>query len=276
MKYLILTFISLLFNYSACTNAPKAVSNTTQTTSVGQTKTTDSLLNNDIKLVDSTQNSLTTKQKAFNHELWNTLLQQYVSEDGQVNYKAFKKNKEKLSVYIENLSKNVPDSSWKRNEVLAYWINAYNALTIDLIIKNYPVNSIKDIKNPWDQALWQFGDKQVDLNHIEHDILRKMNEPRIHFAIVCASYSCPKLANTAYTSNDLEAQLTAATKTFLSNEKRNKIAPNKIEISKIFKWFDDDFKKNGSLINFLNQYTDITISEKARMSFKDYNWELNE
>ena len=76
---------------------------------------------------------------------------------------------------------------------LAFWMNAYNALTIDLILRNYPVDSIKDIKNPWDQRLWKLGDKWYNLNQIEHDILRKMDEPRIHFGIVCASFSCPKL-----------------------------------------------------------------------------------
>ena len=103
-----------------------------------------------------------------------------------------------------------------------------------------------------------------------------MNEPRIHFGIVCASYSCPKLQNEAFTALQLDAQLTAATKEFLADPNRNTITSDNIEVSKIFKWFSKDFKQNGSIIDFLNQYSDVQISSKAKTSFKDYNWNLNE
>ena len=103
-----------------------------------------------------------------------------------------------------------------------------------------------------------------------------MNEPRIHFAIVCASVSCPKLLNEAYTSEHLETQLTNATIAFLSDTERNVITENSIALSKIFQWFAKDFKQNGDIIDFINQYSDVKISEKAKKSFKDYNWDLNE
>ena len=103
-----------------------------------------------------------------------------------------------------------------------------------------------------------------------------MNEPRIHFAIVCASFSCPKLQNKAFEATNLYGQLTNATKSFLSDSKRNSISENNIELSKIFQWFSQDFNQNGSLIDFLNLYSDVKISEKAKKNFKDYDWTLNE
>ncbi|WP_412559938.1 DUF547 domain-containing protein [Winogradskyella sp. MIT101101] len=216
------------------------------------------------------------KPEAFNHSRWNKLLKKYVTESGNVDYKGFKNNPTELSVYIDDLTHNTPTEDWNRGDKLAYWINAYNALTVDLILKNYPLESIKDIKDPWDQRLWQFGDKWYNLNDIEHEILRKMDEPRIHFAIVCASVSCPKLQNEAFTASKLEEQLTNATNEFLADTSKNEISKDEIKLSKIFKWFKKDFEQNGSLIDFLNQYTTVTISESAKKSYKDYNWDLND
>ena len=225
-------------------------------------------------------NQILTKTEHSNiHFLWNELLQKHVSANGNVNYKSFKIDHKKLLEYINILAilKSKPEfDSISREEKLAFWINAYNALTIDLIIKNYPVKSIKDIKNPWEQRLWQFGDKWYNLEDIEHKILRKMDEPRIHFAIVCASYSCPKLQNTAFTADNLEEQLTMASQEFLSDTNRNEISENTLKLSKIFRWFDKDFEQNGSLIDFLNKYSNVTISAKAKISYKDYNWDLND
>jgi len=214
-------------------------------------------------------------QKA-DHSLWNIVLQNHVSNEGKVDYKSIKSNPTNLEKYIQLLSQSTPDESWLKEEKLAYWINAYNALTVDLICRNYPVNSIKDIKNPWEQRLWKLDNKDYNLEEIEHEILRKMNEPRIHFAIVCASFSCPKLQNEAFQSSKIDAQLTKATKEFLADSNRNNINKYSLELSKIFQWFSKDFKQNGSLIDFLNRYIDIQISEKAKIKFKDYNWNLNE
>ncbi|MDC1365318.1 DUF547 domain-containing protein [Algibacter sp.] len=122
----------------------------------------------------------------------------------------------------------MPNDSCTKEDKLAYWINAYNVLTVDLILRHYPIKSIKDIKKPWDQRYWKLGDKWYNLNEIEHQILRKMNKPRIHFAIVCASFSCPKLQNKAFEPANLYTQLSNATKSFLSDSKRNSISENNI------------------------------------------------
>lgn len=213
----------------------------------------------------------------INHSKWSILLENHVSNNGEVNYQNLKENKAELDSYIKTLQEGYASiKTASKNQKIAYWINAYNALTIDLILRNYPLKSIKNIKNPWDQHLWQFGDKRLSLNDIEHKILRKMDEPRIHFAIVCASESCPKLQNTAFTAKNLEEQLTKATQEFLADTSKNEISENEIKLSKIFKWFKKDFEKNGSLIDFLNRYTDVTISDKAKKSYKDYSWDLND
>jgi hypothetical protein len=214
--------------------------------------------------------------EAINHSDWNILLQKHVSEKGNVNYKGFKKDELKLKSYLTLLSKIMPDDSWSKGKKMAYWINAYNAFTIQLILDNYPISSIKDIENPWDIEFINLGDKTFSLNDIEHEILRKMNDPRIHFGIVCASVSCPKLKNVAFEASNLDSQLDIAAKEFLADPARNNLSEDSIQLSKIFKWFAKDFKNEGSLIDFLNKYSEITISQNAKKSYKDYDWNLNE
>ncbi|HLV38674.1 DUF547 domain-containing protein [Xanthomarina sp.] len=217
-----------------------------------------------------------TKAQSVNYSPWNNFLEKHVNDFGEVNYQTIKANQKELQASLEIFSKIHPDDSWSKDETLAYWINAYNAFAIKLIVDNYPIKSIKDLKNPWDQKFIPIGKQPMSLNEIEHDILRKMNEPRIHFAIVCASKSCPKLLNEAYLPSKLDLQLTVATEEFLSDESRNNITQDQIKISKIFKWFTTDFTQNGSLIDFLNQYTAVEISPKAKRSYTNYSWDLNE
>lgn len=214
--------------------------------------------------------------EAFDHSTFDDLLQKHVSKQGNVNYNGFTSDRATLRNYISSLGDNMPNNNWTREDKLAYWINAYNAMTIDLILRNPSEKSIKDIDKPWDQRLWKLGRKWYNLDEIEHQILRKMNEPRIHFAIVCASVSCPKLQNTAFTAVDLESQITNATKEFLSDSSKNNLSKNSIKLSKIFKWFAKDFKQNQTLIDFLNKYSDIDISQNASKSYMDYNWNLND
>ena len=225
-------------------------------------------------------------QAAVSHELFNSLLKKHVAATGKVNYQGFIQDSTQLNRYLQLLSNNVPAPSWSRNDQLAYWINAYNAFTIQLIIRNYPLKSIKDIgsriqipfvNSPWDIKFIRLGKELYDLNNIEHDILRsKFNEPRIHFAIVCASVSCPKLLNQAYTAEKLDQQLNEQAKAFINDPARNQISPDNIQVSRIFSWFKGDFTKQGSLISFLNQYTQVKINADARVSYLDYNWQLNE
>ncbi|WP_339653443.1 DUF547 domain-containing protein [uncultured Salegentibacter sp.] len=210
----------------------------------------------------------------LDHTSWDNLLKKYVAENGNVNYKGFVKEKQELEAYLSYLSENEPQESWPVEEQLAYYINLYNAGTVLLIVENYPVASIKDINKPWRKEFIQVGDKNVSLGTIEHSILRKMNEPRIHFAINCASFSCPKLLNEAYTASELKNQFEEVTKGFINSDK-NSINKNQLELSKIFDWYKKDFPK-GDLISYVNKYSKIKVNEDAEVDFMDYDWRLNE
>lgn len=221
--------------------------------------------------------------KAFDHTLFDRVLLQYVDARGNVDYSGLQKNQGLLNSYLEKLSKNPPSPGWSNSDQLAYWINVYNAFTLSLVAQHYPVQSIKDIRpgipfinSVWDIRFIHIGNATYDLNNIEHKILRKQfDEPRIHFAINCASFSCPRLMNEAYTGEKLETQLTTAARGFLADTTKNKIAGNQISLSKIFDWFGGDFKKKGSLIDFLNQYSPVTIQAGAKISYLNYDWNLN-
>ena len=223
-------------------------------------------------------------QKAPSHQQWDKLLKKYVTTDGRVNYKSLQKDKASLDDYLKTLSNNAPQSSWSENEKKAYWINAYNAFTISLVLQHYPVKSIKDIggsiykiNTAWDIKFITIGGKKYDLNNIEHRILRKeFDDPRIHFAIVCASMSCPLLRNEAYTATELNVQLESAGKAFLNDKTKNSITAGKAQLSKYFSWYKGDFTKKGTLIEFINKYSQIKLNENAKIDYLDYNWSLNE
>ena len=210
------------------------------------------------------------------HKIWDTLLKTHVSPSGAVNYSGFIKDSIQLNQYLKLLGDNPPQENWSTAAILAYYINAYNAHTVKLIIENYPVKSIKDIPGAWTKARVPMGKNTLSLGGIENSLLRKMNEPRIHFAINCASISCPKLLNEAYTATQINAQLDKVAYSFI-NGKENTITPSHIKLSSIFKWYKKDYIVNNkaNLIAYLNQYSTITILPSATISYKDYNWNLN-
>ena len=210
------------------------------------------------------------------HNQWDKLLQKHVSHSGDVNYAAFKGDIELLQDYLAALSKTAPPENASKDEKLVFYINLYNAATVKLILDHYPVNSIKDIKNPWDKNWISVGDKLTSLGAIEHKILRKLNDPRIHFAINCASYSCPKLQNRAFVRRELEIQLNEATTAFVNDRTKNQISSSSVEISQIFKWYKSDFTKSGKLLDFINQYSDIPVNPDVKVQFTNYDWSLNE
>lgn len=222
----------------------------------------------------------------YSHNDWTDLLQKHVSSSGAVNYKGFIADSISLNTYLSQLSNQPPTSNWTEQEQLAYWINAYNAFTVQLIVRNYPVQSIKElgggiykVNTPWDIKFIQIGDQQLDLNNIEHGIIRKhFNEPRIHFAVNCASVSCPRLRNEAYEASKLDAQLKDQLVTFLEDTDKNFIEdPDHVKISKIFSWFKGDFKKEyDSVIEFINQEAGKEINANAEIDYNEYKWDLNE
>ena len=209
------------------------------------------------------------------HQAWDDLLQKHVSEKGKVDYRGWQKDMNQLNAYLEMLAQHTPNKSWGRNEKVAYWINAYNAFTVKLILDNYPLRSIRDLDNGavWDREWIKLGGQTYSLNQIEHEILRKRYpDPRIHFAVNCAATSCPPLLSRAYTAEKLEMQLEQQTKAFITNETYNKLGRKEVIVSKIFDWYREDF---GSLISFLNQYTDVPINANASVQYREYDWALN-
>ena len=219
------------------------------------------------------------------HGEWDILVKKHVSKNGMVDYQGFLKDKKQLQVYLDKLSANRPTSKWSKNEKMAFWINAYNAFTVKLILDNYPIKSIKDIKrgipfvnSVWDIAFIPMGKEKIDLNYIEHTILRKeFKDPRIHAAINCASFSCPLLRNEAYYASRLDEQLNDAMRKFVNDSQRNQLDKSNIKISKIFSWFAGDFKLNGSsVVDYLNKYAKKRVQPNAKIDFLEYQWELND
>lgn len=219
------------------------------------------------------------------HGEWDVLVKKHVSKNGMVDYQGFLKDKKQLQVYLDKLSANRPTSKWSKNEKMAFWINAYNAFTVKLILDNYPIKSIKDIKrgipfvnSVWDIAFIPMGKEKIDLNYIEHTILRKeFKDPRIHAAINCASFSCPLLRNEAYYASRLDEQLNDAMRKFVNDSQRNQLDKSNIKISKIFSWFAGDFKLNGSsVVDYLNKYAKKRVQSNAKIDFLEYQWELND
>lgn len=213
-------------------------------------------------------------------QVWDKLLKKHVDEEGWVDYKGFKQDEEQLNSYLSYLSKTNPNN-WSADKQKAFWMNAYNAYTVMLILDNYPLGSITEIKkggnNAWKIPFAKVGGKTYTLDHIEHEIIRKkFNDPRIHVGVNCASYSCPKLLNVAFTEGNVNSTLEKAFKEFVNDPKRNKISSNKAQLSSIFDWFKGDFTKNGSLVSYLNKYSNTKISSSTQISFLEYRWELNE
>jgi len=218
-----------------------------------------------------------SKPQTLDHVAWDTLLQRYVSGNGKVNYAGLKAaDKPALEAYCKSLADNPVEDSWSREEKMAYWINAYNAFTIKLIVDNYPTKSILNFDGgkTWDVKRIQLGGKKYSLNQIENDILRpQFKDARIHFAINCAAKSCPPLHNRAYTADNLETTLETRTRAFINDPKFNVLSASKAQVSKIFEWYGADF---GDLKKYLNQYASTPLKGTAAVTFQEYNWDLNE
>jgi len=214
--------------------------------------------------------------KSPNHQPLDSLLQKHVSDAGKVNYKGLKADKAVLDAYCKRLSESPVQETWAREEKMAYWINAYNAFTLKLIVDNYPTKSILNFDGgkTWDVRRIKIGDKKYSLNNIENDILRpQFKDPRIHFALNCAAKSCPPLWNHAYTAENLETTLEARTRAFVNDKSFNSLTTSRAQVSKIFDWYGVDF---GDLKKFLNNYSETKLKASAAVVFNEYNWDLNE
>jgi hypothetical protein len=221
------------------------------------------------------------------HQAWSELLGKYVSA-GVVDYQAFKSEEGRLNEYLDILDATDPEPLPKA-ERLAFYINAYNAYTVKLILSHFenggPVKSIRDIggifSGPWDIKLCRIGGKLYTLDNIEHDIIRPaFKEPRVHFAVNCASQSCPPLISEAYVGSKLEDQLQANTIQFINDEEFNRLDGSTLYVSTIFKWFSEDF--NDDIVEFFRQYARgslqnrlLALGDDIKVKYLDYDWTLN-
>ncbi len=246
----------------------------------------------------------TVHATAFDHSLWDDLLQKnVVVHDGgkatTVDYRAMAAERATLTGYLEQLARvsRAQFDSWPKDEQLAFLINAYNAWTVELILTRYPeLQSIKDLgslfQSPWKKKFLSLLGEKRSLDDIEHGLIRgsgRYNDPRIHFAVNCASIGCPALKNEAYRAEVLEEQLEEATSLFLSDRTRNRPADGQLQVSSIFKWYREDFAAGWrgatSLAQFLALYKDslgLSETEAGELSngnltivFLDYDWRLN-
>ena len=209
------------------------------------------------------------------HSIWEGLLAQYVTSTGQVDYSGLRKKLDLLDQYLDNLQQYPPHETDSPNATMAYWINAYNAFTVKLILENMPISSIMKLDNGkvWDRKWVQLDGRTLSLNDIEHKILRKtFKDARIHFAVNCAAASCPPLYNRAWTASNLESALDQQTRRFINNSQYNQISKTDLQLSKIFEWYASDF---GEIVPYINRYSSIYVAKNATVNFVEYDWSLN-
>lgn len=230
----------------------------------------------------------------IDHSTWNVLLSKYDDDDGMVAYRdlhASPADMRALDSYLQTLSTASTTIRASRDAQLAFWINAYNAVTVRGILREYPTTSIRNHTakllgyNIWKDLQLYVGGRPYSLEQIEHEILRKMGEPRIHFAIVCASIGCPRLLNEAYVGDRIQEQLDRNSRDFFARsqnfryDQRNR----RFNLSSILNWFGEDFGSNqAEQLRAIAQWLPNETARQAAqqntvsVSFLDYNWNLNE
>jgi hypothetical protein len=253
-----------------------------------------------------------TNESVFDYSNYADVLKNFVDDKGMVDYEGLKAESDQLDSFVNDLSgvKSEEYETWTKEQKIAFWLNAYNGLTLKVIIEHYPIesswlksliypkNSIRQIDGVWDEITHNVTGKKMTLEHIEHEILRKkFNEPRIHMALVCAAMGCPPLRREPYVGSRLDSQFDDQTRIFLSDPKKFKIdtSRNSVYVSSIFKWFAEDFgekygdkeriagksREESAVIHFIAQYLskdkqEYLLNGKYRIKYLDYDWSLNE
>ena len=229
----------------------------------------------------------TTALAAFDHSLWDSILKTHV-ENGRVDYSTLSADP-RLDAYLESLNQAEETQLASREEKIAFWTNAYNAYTLKLIVNHLPVSSIMDIKlegyeTPWEIPFVKVAGKELTLDHIENGILRpRWPDPRIHYALVCAARSCPKLRNEAYTAGKLETQLDDQGEWFLANRNAFNIRKKQARLSKVFEWYAGDFgQSQKELLLTIAPHAAPEVSDALekdpkdwKISFSEWDWRLN-
>jgi len=223
------------------------------------------------------------------YSLFSQVLRDHI-KNGAVNYKALKTDK-RLTDFIEILKRTDPNTISKKNR-LAFWINVYNAFVLKVVVDQYPIKSIMSKtayalgKSNFQKKLVTINGMRYSLNDVENNIIRPMGDPRIHFAINCAAKSCPPLRSEAFEPNRLSEQMEEQTRNFINNSEKNSFdfAQKEALVSKIFDWFEDDFKKyDKGVPAFISRYLPaeqgqqlLANAKTFKIKHHDYNWDLNE
>lgn len=195
--------------------------------------------------------------------------------NGKVDYDAIAKHPEQLNSILK-IAEGVKVSKTDAKNYQAFWINAYNLSVIKGIINNYPLKSPLDKAGFFDKTKFEIAGKSLTLNTIENKLLRaQFNDARFHFVLVCGAIGCPPLINQAYMPNVLEQQLQTQAEIALNNPNFIKVKKGKVQLSEIFKWYKVDFVKNGSEIDYINNFRKTKIEENVKISYYTYNWNLN-
>ena len=226
----------------------------------------------------------------IDHSPFDGLLKKHVDTNGMVNYRAWHADatdRATLKSYLESLSRADPNRPSSREGQIAFWSNAYNALTIEGILRVYPTTSIRNHTakiagyNIWKNLYLQVGNQRYSLEGIEHNVLRPMGEPRVHFAIVCASIGCPRLLNEAYVKERLEDQLIINSTDFFSRPQNLKVSQGTLHLSKIIEWYGKDFgNSTQAQIQAMNPYFPTEAQALVarggfRIQYLSYDWNLN-
>ena len=222
----------------------------------------------------------------FSHDLFNQVLQERV-KDGLIDYAKLKAKPEKFEKYLDQLATAKP-AEMSDDAQKAFWINAYNALVIKGVIDHYPIKSVKKVKlfnGFFSRLKFHVAGESFSLDHIEHDIIRKeFVDPRIHFALVCASMSCPPIENKVFLPETIEEQLDAVTLKFVTNPEKVRLDRDKrrVYLSKIFKWYKKDFTEGyEGVADFLSDYlppedADFVSAKDVKFHYLHYDWDLND
>lgn len=204
---------------------------------------------------------------------FNSFFNQYV-EEGRVNYQILSKDK-KVIATLSNKIKLLDTSELTKNEEKALLINAYNFFTIKGIIDNYPTTSVMKISGFFKEIKYNIGGRYLSLDGIEKDILMKKHyDPRLHFVLVCGAVSCPPLASYSFQPDILEKQIQTRTELAINDPEFIRQSKGKVEVSKIFEWYSDDFN-NGRIIEYINKYRERKFKLEQEFSYYEYNWDLN-
>lgn len=230
------------------------------------------------------QQSNEANPAVISHNIWQSFLNNYLVEEGEntlIKYGAVSKDdKKQLKQYISSLATKDP-RQYSLNEQYAYWVNLYNAITVDLILTDYPVKSITKLGGlfsfgPWGEDVVKVAGKDLTLNDIEHRILRPIwNDPRTHYAVNCASLGCPNLQGLAFTADNTESLLEKAAQEFINSDKGVSLGKNKTQLSSIYEWFAEDFGNKQELIQHLATYRSELASLSGKFSY-EYDWNLND